>query len=93
MKQNQQEERGGPAMPNLTLEERVAALEKQMGDLRSATINRFQKDGWLRTVGMFSGDEVAKRVDAAILKAREAEREKARRRATARKKTARPRKS
>jgi hypothetical protein len=64
-------------MKDLTLEEvalRLAALERQV-----ATLSREPgaKD-WRRTVGMFEGSEFMAGVDAEILAAREAERERAR---------------
>jgi hypothetical protein len=61
------------------LEQRVAALEQQMAQVKAALSNGARQKNWERTVGMFSRDETAKRVDAAILKAREEERRKARR--------------
>lgn len=67
-------------MKQHTLGERIAALEKQMGEIK-ATLERIAKPkDWQRTVGMFTGDEVMKRIDAEALKYREADREKARRR-------------
>jgi hypothetical protein len=69
-------------MAQPTLEERVAALEQQVRELREALANgAYQKD-WRRTVGMFAGDEVMKRIDEEALKYREADRRKARRRPT-----------
>ncbi len=62
------------------LEERVAALEHQLADLR-AVVERSQlgKD-WRSTVGMFTGDEFMKQVFEEALRIREADRERARRR-------------
>jgi hypothetical protein len=73
-------------MSQPTLDERVAALEQRVTKLEGDVANGTVKD-WRRTIGMFTGNELAKRVDAAILKAREEERRKARRRPTARRKT------
>jgi hypothetical protein len=64
-------------MSNQTLEQRVSALERKVTELEALT-NGGRERNWERTFGMFAGDEVAKRVDEAILKAREAERRKAR---------------
>jgi hypothetical protein len=66
-------------MPQLPLEERVAALEEQVAELKSALENGVGIKDWQRTVGMFSGDKVMKRIDAEGRKWREAERRKARR--------------
>ena len=64
-------------MEDLTLEAvalRLAALERQVAALSKQS---GVKD-WRRTVGMFEGSEFMARVDAEILAAREAERERAR---------------
>jgi hypothetical protein len=61
------------------LEKRVAALEREMAELKAKVLEATTKD-WRRTVGMFTGDEVMKRIDEEALKYREADREKARRR-------------
>jgi hypothetical protein len=65
-----------------TLEERVAALEREVAELRAAVANGAEGKDWLSTVGMFTGDEVMKRIDEAALAYREADRRKARRRQT-----------
>jgi hypothetical protein len=57
----------GVATRLAVLERQVAALSKQTG----------VKD-WRRTVGMFEGSEFMAQVDAEVLAAREAERERAR---------------
>jgi hypothetical protein len=76
-------------MPQLTLEERVAALEKQVAELlANATASPRQKD-WRRTLGMFTGDEVMKQIDAEGRKIREADRQRARRQ-PAKKRRAKP---
>jgi hypothetical protein len=65
------------------LEERVAALEKQMAELKAelqrVAQGKNQEKDWRSTVGMFSGNEEMKALDAACLAEREKEREKARR--------------
>ncbi len=63
-------------MTNPTLEERVSELEKKMAELMS---NSNQKD-WRKSLGMFTGDEIMKRIDAAGQAIREKERQRARRR-------------
>jgi hypothetical protein len=65
-------------MSQPTLEERVAALEWKVAELTVALANRVGAKDWRRTVGMFTGDEVMKRIDEAALRYREADRRKAR---------------
>ena len=67
-------------MSQRSLEERVAALEREVAELRAALANGAPKKDWLSTVGMFTGDEVMKRIEKAAVKYREADRRKARRR-------------
>jgi hypothetical protein len=66
-------------MPQLPLEERVAALERQVAEIKGSLQSGIGKKNWRRTVGMFSGDEAMKRIDEEGRKWREAERRKARR--------------
>jgi hypothetical protein len=66
-------------MPHLTLEQRVAALEQQVAELRAQQANGASEKPWLRTMGMFAGDEVMKEVFDDALKLREEDRRKARR--------------
>jgi hypothetical protein len=61
-------------MPNPTLQERVAELEKKVAQLMA---NPNQKD-WRRTLGMFTGDEIMKQIDEEGRKIREKERRQAR---------------
>lgn len=75
-------------MSNQTLEQRVTALERRLAELEAAEMNGLREKNWERTFGMFTGDEVSKRVDAEILNARELERKKARSRGTRRNKPA-----
>jgi hypothetical protein len=75
-------------MAKSNLEERVAALEREVAELREALANGGPKKDWRRTIGMFTGDEVMKQIDEAARKFREADRERARRKfAKARKAT------
>ncbi len=69
-------------MSNAKLEERVAALERQLSELRTevAKVSGAQKPDWRSTVGMFTGDEVMKRIDEHARRFREADRRKARQR-------------
>ncbi|HEV3262397.1 MAG TPA: hypothetical protein VG013_36435 [Gemmataceae bacterium] len=66
-------------MSQLTLEQRVAALEGQVADLRAALANGAGLKDWRRTMGMFAGDEVMKQIFDEALKFREADRARARR--------------
>jgi hypothetical protein len=66
-------------MSQLTLEERVAALEKQMAELRrQLPIPEGPKD-WRQAIGLFPLNEYMKQIDAAGQAIREKERQKARR--------------
>jgi hypothetical protein len=71
--------------PPLSLEVRVAALERQVADLRAVLENGVRQKDWRRTIGMFTGDEVMKQIDQATLEIREASRRKAHRRQSKRK--------
>jgi hypothetical protein len=71
-------------MPHNSLEERVAALERQMAELMAERKRSTETKDWRRTVGMFSGDEAMKAIDAAGQALREKERQKARRQKTKR---------
>ena len=67
-------------MPSLSLEQRVAALEKQAAELKSQR-NGSKEKPWLRSLGAFAGDEVMKEIFVEALKYRERDRARARRRA------------
>ena len=64
---------------NPTLEQRVAQLEKQVAELTATSANGKEKP-WLRTMGMFAGDEAMKEIFAEALKLREHDRARARKR-------------
>jgi hypothetical protein len=70
---------GGGTVAPLTLEERVAKLERQVAKLRAAVANGAAVKDWRSTIGMFTGDEVMKQIDEEASKFREADRRKARR--------------
>ena len=63
-----------------TLEERIAVLEQQVADLKTAVANGQGLEDWRRTIGMFAGDEVMKRILDEALRFRERDRERARHR-------------
>ena len=65
-------------MPPLSLEERVAVLERELSQLKSQPNGRRDKD-WRRTVGMFTDNPEMKELFAEAMKLREADRRKARR--------------
>lgn len=49
-------------MSEQTLEERVAALEKQVRELLAAQMGKKQTKDWRRTFGAFTGDEFMQEV-------------------------------
>jgi hypothetical protein len=69
-------------MSQQTLEERVAALEKEVARLsdllRPAT--EPGRDDWKSVVGMFANDPIMKEIDEETRKIRERDRERARKR-------------
>jgi len=67
------------------LNRRVADLEHELAALKRQVAVEPVKD-WRSTVGMFTGDEVMKRIDAAGQAIRQKEREAARRKKPARRK-------
>jgi hypothetical protein len=67
-------------MSRQELEQRVLELEKRVAELEATLANGPGENDWLSTFGMFAGDEAARRMDEAILAAREKERKEARRR-------------
>lgn len=71
-------------MAQLTLEKRLAALESVVAELRAPQKRGNRKKDWRRTIGMFTGDEMMKRIDEEALKYREADRRKARSRSSKR---------
>jgi hypothetical protein len=66
-------------MPPPSLEQRVAALEHELAELKARCGNGPAKD-WRRTVGMFTDNPGMKELFAEAMKLREADRRKARRR-------------
>ena len=68
-------------MSKQELEQRVLELERRVAELEAIQRSGPGEMDWLKTVGMFKGDEAAKRMDEKILADREKERREARRRA------------
>ena len=60
-------------MSRTTLEERVAALERQVGTLLASATGSARAKDWRRTRGAFTGDDVMKQVFEKGRKIREAE--------------------
>lgn len=69
-------------MSRLSLEKRVAVLEDQVRELVIAKRDNPGPKDWMSTVGMFTGDEYMKKIDAAALEFREKDRRRARRAST-----------
>ena len=67
-------------MPHDTLEQRVAALEKQVAALKAERANGPGKDDWRQTVGMFTDDPGMLELFADAMKLRAADRKRARKR-------------
>jgi hypothetical protein len=65
-------------MTTPSLEDRVTRLEAFVLSL-SGSGNRGKKKDWRRTLGMFTGDEIMKRIDEQALKYRRQDRKKVRR--------------
>jgi hypothetical protein len=64
-------------MSRATLEERVAALEKQVGALLANRAETGRAKDWRRTRGLFTGDDLMKQVFEEGRKIRDAERKRA----------------
>ena len=64
-------------MSRATLEERVAALERQIGALLSDGARTGRTKDWRRTRGAFTGDDLMKSVFEEGRKIRDAERKRA----------------
>jgi hypothetical protein len=67
-------------MPQLSVEERISALERAVAELVQSRQTAGRVKDWKRTVGMFSGNELMKQIDAAGQKIRKQDRQRALRR-------------
>jgi hypothetical protein len=65
---------------SLTLEQRVAILEREIAELKAQHANGSQEKPWLRSLGMFKDDEGMKGIFEEAMRIREKDRERARRR-------------
>jgi hypothetical protein len=66
-------------MSTVTLNARVAKLEKQVAQLLARTPPQPGQDDWKKVVGMFDGDEMMERIIERGAAIRRAERRKAKR--------------
>jgi hypothetical protein len=69
-------------MTQVTLEERLNALEKQLTELQAQVQKLSRPKDWRNVVGMFEGDEVMKRILDNARKIREEDRRRTRPKAT-----------
>jgi len=65
-------------MPQPTLAERVAALERAVAELKAAWANGAHQKDWHSTLGMFTGDETVREAFKEAMKLREADRRRTR---------------
>ncbi len=66
-------------MAKQSIEERVAALEREVAALKAAAVNGARPKDWRRTIGLFTDDPGMQRVFEEAMKLREADRARARR--------------
>ena len=71
-------------MSQVSVEERISALERTVAQLVQSRETASRVKDWKRTVGMFSGNELMKEIDAAGQKIREDDRQLVRRRSISR---------
>ena len=65
-------------MPKSTVEARLKVLEQQVAELAKRVPETESPKDWRSTIGMFTGDEIMKRIDESNRQFREADRRKAR---------------
>ena len=61
-------------MSKLSLEERVAALEKRLAEMDATSTNGTTRKDWRRTIGAFTDDPEMQRLFKEAMKLREADR-------------------
>jgi hypothetical protein len=71
----------------MSVEERISMLERTVAELVQSRLSAGRVKDWKRTVGMFSGNDLMKQLDAAGQKIREQDRQRARRRGNDRRST------
>jgi hypothetical protein len=69
-------------MSETNVEKRLSALERTVAELLQSHRNPAKGKDWKRTIGMFSGNELMKEIDAAGRKIRDDDRARARPRRT-----------
>ena len=74
-------------MSQMTVEERISALDRTVAELVQSRRPAGRMKDWQRSVGMFSGNELMKEIDAAGQQLREQDRQRARRRGTKHRRT------
>jgi hypothetical protein len=67
-------------MAQVTLEQRVETLERELAELKTVVANGTHVKDWRRTIGMFTDDPGMLEIFQEAQKFREADRERARRR-------------
>ena len=67
-------------MSRSTLEQRVAVLERQMAQVLGHAGNGSHPKPWLRSLGMFAGDDLMKEVFEEALRYRQEDRQRTKRR-------------
>ncbi len=71
-------------MSQMSVEERISALERTVAQLVQSRQTASRTKDWKRTVGMFSGNELMKEIDAAGQMIREQDRQRGRQRGNGR---------
>ena len=71
-------------MPKPSVETRLKVLEQQIAELAKQVPDAASPKDWRSTIGIFTGDEIMKRIDESARQFREADRRKARQRTTRR---------
>lgn len=71
-------------MPKPTVDTRLKVLEQQVAELAKRVPEAESPKDWRSTIGMFTGDEIMKRIDESARQLREADRRKTRQRVTRR---------
>jgi hypothetical protein len=66
-------------MPRPSLEERVAALEQEVAELKASSANGSSTKDWRHTIGMFTDDPAMQRLFEDAMRLRDADRARARR--------------
>jgi hypothetical protein len=76
-------------MASMSLEQRVKKLESQVGELRDQLRTGAKSKDWRRTIGAFTDDDAMQEILRDAMRLRDADRKKARRKTTVKRKTQR----